>query len=81
MTRSEIEPQSLGPLANTLPTRPMSRYIVGIRYSFFFAATWVVFSFRNISCVMVWLLLNGTPTFIVNNTRPSQKTGVVLFSP
>ena len=30
MTRSEIEPQSSGPLANTLLTRPMSRYLLRI---------------------------------------------------
>ena len=30
MTRPGIEPQFVGPLANTLPTRPMERILLGI---------------------------------------------------
>ena len=32
MTRLGIEPRSPGPLANTLPTRPVSRFILNISH-------------------------------------------------
>ena len=61
MTRHRIEPRSPGPLANILPTRPMSRYrqykliwINRLRCAFRNVPIWIVFIFNTILSFFEW---------------------------
>ena len=54
MTRPEIEPRSPGPLANTLPTRPMSRFIYIYIYIYIYMQYIWIFLYIYIYIYIYW---------------------------
>ena len=62
MTRPGIEPRSPRPLANTLPTRTMSRFLYIYNRYIRFGLVW----FYGISTIVGYLMSNSLYTYILD---------------